>query len=225
MLASVLISTDSLCYICISITQLIRRPVSSIISQGVRSKLMAAVGLLVLVGLQVVVGSMAAQEAGDAPASITGPCSRTGDKKACVELLSGIPEARKATTVGPLAELYLRAIANQTTEAKAMATKLLATMKGKGVPPVCLQQCTASVDTLSNALAAFFSASADVNKKYRDLDGFLVGFLKQPPICMSACPIRSCDMEEVTIADKFHQAWKMLGVAHDLITQILGTKS
>uniref|UniRef100_A0A0E0R572 Pectinesterase inhibitor domain-containing protein n=1 Tax=Oryza rufipogon TaxID=4529 RepID=A0A0E0R572_ORYRU len=95
---------------------------------------MAAVGLLVL--LLVVVGSMAAQEAGDAPASITGPCSRTGDKKACVELLSGIPEARKATTVGPLAELYLRAIANQTTEAKAMATKLLATMKGKGVPPI-----------------------------------------------------------------------------------------
>uniref|UniRef100_A0A0E0F378 Pectinesterase inhibitor domain-containing protein n=1 Tax=Oryza meridionalis TaxID=40149 RepID=A0A0E0F378_9ORYZ len=188
---------------------------------------MAAVGLLVLVGLQVVGGWVAAQEAGDAPASIVEPCSRTGDKKACVELLSGIPEARKATTVGPLAELYLRAIANQTTEAKAMATKMLATMKGKGVPPVCLEQCTASVGTLSNALAAFFSASADadVNKKYRDLDGFLMGFLKQPPICMSACPIRSCDMKEVTIADKFHQAWKMLGVTHGLITLILSTKS
>uniref|UniRef100_A0A0E0MDC4 Pectinesterase inhibitor domain-containing protein n=1 Tax=Oryza punctata TaxID=4537 RepID=A0A0E0MDC4_ORYPU len=197
--------------------------------------------LLLFVPLLLVAGSGVVSEAAeqDVPASIVGPCSRTGDKKSCVEFLSAIPEARKATTVAPLAELYLRAIANLTTEAKAMATKLLASKKGKGVPPVCLEQCTASVDTLSNALAAFFSSSGDdANKKYRDMDGFLVGFLrtpmarKQPPICMSACPIRSCDMDEVSIADKFHQAWKMLGIADGLITQIItpavrdkGTKS
>uniref|UniRef100_A0A0D9V8Z2 Pectinesterase inhibitor domain-containing protein n=1 Tax=Leersia perrieri TaxID=77586 RepID=A0A0D9V8Z2_9ORYZ len=147
-------------------------------------------------------------------------CSRTSDKKACVEFLLAFPEAKKATTVAPLAELYLHAIANITAEGKAMASKELAAQKGKGVPPVCLDQCAASIDTLSEALSSFFSASGAGDRKYEDLDRFLVGFIrttKQPPACQSVCPLVYNGSGEIAVVEKFHQAWKLLAVADGLV--------
>uniref|UniRef100_J3LIW2 Pectinesterase inhibitor domain-containing protein n=2 Tax=Oryza brachyantha TaxID=4533 RepID=J3LIW2_ORYBR len=200
----------------------------------VRLSLMALLILLVASGTIVIqpAHAEATMVAHNVPVSILAPCSRTRDKNACIEFLSAFPEAQKATTVAPLAELYLQAIANRTMEGKEMASKQLAIEKGKGVPPVCLEQCATSIDAMSNALASFFSTTTkkdvdDVNKKYREMDRFLTEFLRKPiarkqmPICQSVCPIRSCSLEEMAVADKFKEAWKLLSNADGLITQIV----